>query len=241
MFRRQTVRGARGYGCCISPIKCIPTLWRRSRLGQLAGAAGGQPLLADHPALRNLTAVYELISRTGLTHTRPPFGIDRVMVGNREVEVREEAAAATPFGTLLHFSKDMRRHSRGCCSSRRCRAISPRCCAPRCSTMLPDHDVYITDWHNARDVPLTAGRFGVDEYIDHLINFLEIIGPGRIARGVPALRRGALGRCGDGGGRQPGAAALDDADGRPDRHPHQSDQGQRARHEADRSTGSRAR
>jgi polyhydroxyalkanoate depolymerase len=45
-------------------------------------------------------------------------------------------------------------------------------------TMLPDHDVYITDWHNARDVPLTAGRFGFDEYIDHLIKFLEVMGPG---------------------------------------------------------------
>ena len=45
-------------------------------------------------------------------------------------------------------------------------------------TMLPDHDVFITDWHNARDVPLTAGRFGVDEYIEHLIKFLEVMGPG---------------------------------------------------------------
>jgi polyhydroxyalkanoate depolymerase len=45
-------------------------------------------------------------------------------------------------------------------------------------TMLPEHDVFITDWHNARDVPLTAGRFGCDEYIDHLIKFLEVTGPG---------------------------------------------------------------
>jgi poly(3-hydroxybutyrate) depolymerase len=45
-------------------------------------------------------------------------------------------------------------------------------------TMLPEHDVFITDWHNARDVPLSAGRFGFDEYIEHLIKFLEAIGPG---------------------------------------------------------------
>ena len=45
-------------------------------------------------------------------------------------------------------------------------------------TMLPEHDVYITDWHNARDAPLAAGRFGFDEYIEHLIKFLEIMGPG---------------------------------------------------------------
>src|SRR5271165_6051357 len=45
-------------------------------------------------------------------------------------------------------------------------------------TMLPEHDVYITDWHNVRDVSLRHGRFGLDEYIEHLIRFLETIGPG---------------------------------------------------------------
>jgi poly(3-hydroxybutyrate) depolymerase len=45
-------------------------------------------------------------------------------------------------------------------------------------TLLRDHDVYITDWANARDVPVEAGRFGVDDYVDYLIRFLEAIGPG---------------------------------------------------------------
>ncbi len=144
----------------------------------LAATSGSPPMLADHPALRNLTAVYELISRAGLTHTRPAFGIGSVTVDNREVEVREEAALITPFGTLLHFKKDVA-------------TVQPRVLlvAPlsghfatllraTVKTMLPDHDVYITDWHNARDVPLTAGRFGVDEYTDHIIRFLETMGPG---------------------------------------------------------------
>ena len=43
-------------------------------------------------------------------------------------------------------------------------------------TMLPEHDVYITDWHNARDVPMAAGAFGFDDYIAHVIQFLEAIG-----------------------------------------------------------------
>ena len=144
----------------------------------MAVNAGGAPLLSDNPAMRNLTAVYELIARAGLTHTRPPFAIDSVTVGNREVVVQEEVAAQTPFGTLLHFKKDVA-------------VVQPRVLmvAPLSGhfstllratvrTMLPDHDVYITDWHNARDVPLTAGRFGFDEYIDHLIKFLEVLGPG---------------------------------------------------------------
>jgi poly(3-hydroxybutyrate) depolymerase len=45
-------------------------------------------------------------------------------------------------------------------------------------TLLADHDVYITDWHNARDVPLRAGEFGLDAFIEHLIRFLEVLGPG---------------------------------------------------------------
>jgi polyhydroxyalkanoate depolymerase len=48
----------------------------------------------------------------------------------------------------------------------------------------PDHDVYITDWHNARDVPLSAGPFGYDDYVEHVIRFLEIIGPGAHALAV---------------------------------------------------------
>jgi poly-beta-hydroxyalkanoate depolymerase len=71
--------------------------------------AFGQPLagIADNAVLRNLSAAYELIARTGLTHARPAFGIDSVTIGNREVAVDEEAALTTPFGTLLHFKKDV--------------------------------------------------------------------------------------------------------------------------------------
>lgn len=45
-------------------------------------------------------------------------------------------------------------------------------------TLLVDHDVYLTDWHNARDIAVAAGRFGLDEYVSYLIRFLEAIGPG---------------------------------------------------------------
>ena len=55
---------------------------------------------------RRLAAALELISRTSLTYTRPAYGIDRVMVGNQELEVTEEVAFATPFGSLLHFKKE---------------------------------------------------------------------------------------------------------------------------------------
>ena len=144
----------------------------------MAVAAGGSSLLAENSATRNLTAAYELIARAGLSHTRPAFGIGSVTVGNREVEVSEEAAAATPFGTLLHFKK----HAGT--AQPRVLMVAPlsghfaTLLRATVRTMLPEHDVFITDWHNARDVPLTAGRFGVDEYVDHLIKFIEVMGPG---------------------------------------------------------------
>jgi polyhydroxyalkanoate depolymerase len=131
-----------------------------------------------HGAVRNLTAAYELIARAGLSHTRPPYGITHVTAGNREVEVREEAAHVTPFGTLLHFKKDIDTEQP------RVLLVAPlsghfaTLLRGTVRTMLPEHDVYITDWHNMRDVPRDAGRFGFDEYVAQLIKFIEVIGEG---------------------------------------------------------------
>src|SRR3954464_6165386 len=130
------------------------------------------------PAIKNLTAAYELISRAGLTHVRPPYGIESVTVGNEELPVHEEAAHVTPFGTLLRFAKEVET------TQPRVLLVAPlsghfaTLLRNTVRTMLPEHDVYITDWHNARDAPPSAGRFGFDDYVEHLIRFLEIIGPG---------------------------------------------------------------
>jgi len=140
----------------------------------------GRPLagIADNVVLRNLTAAYELIARAGLTHARPAFEVDSVTVGNREVSVHEHAALTTPFGTLLHFNKEIDT------SQPRVLLVAPlsghfaTLLRETVRTMLPEHDVYITDWHNVRDVPLMHGKFGFDDYVTHLIRFLEAIGPG---------------------------------------------------------------
>jgi polyhydroxyalkanoate depolymerase len=149
-------------------------------LAGMAAHAIGHPIVGPSGpgAVRNLTAAYELISRAGLTHTRPPYGIKSVMVGNREVEVREVAAHVTPFGTLLHFQKDIDT------AQPRVLVVAPlsghfaTLLRGTVRTLLPEHDVYITDWHNVRDVARSHGRFGFDEYIEHLIGFLEAIGEG---------------------------------------------------------------
>ena len=128
--------------------------------------------------MSNLNAAYEMIARAGLTHTRPDYGIDSITVGNREVAVTEEEALVTPFATLRHFRKDVDQEQP------RVLLIAPlsghfaTLLRATVRTLLAEHDVYITDWHNARDVPLADGPFSFDSYTAHLIRFLEKIGPG---------------------------------------------------------------
>jgi polyhydroxyalkanoate depolymerase len=100
-----------------------------------------------------LSAALELISRSTLTYHRPAYGIERVMVGNREVAVTEEIAYATPFGSLLHFKKE------SVAEQPRMLLVAPMSghfatlLRGTVQTLLQDHDVYITDWHNPRDIP----------------------------------------------------------------------------------------
>jgi len=111
------------------------------------------------PMMRHMSAALTMFAEAGLTHHRPAFEIDTVHVGERVVAVTEEAADDTPFGNLLHFRKD-------------CDEVQPRVLlvAPMSGhfatllrstvqVMLPEHDLYITDWKNALDVPLSEGAF----------------------------------------------------------------------------------
>ncbi len=146
------------------------------KAARLASSHSPWPLFTD--AKRAFDAGMEMVSRFTLSHTRPEFGITSVRVGNRDVPVQEEVVLSFPFGDLLHFAKDVD------APQPKVLVIAPlsghfaTLLAKTCTTLLRDHDVYITDWTNARDVPLTAGKFGVDEYCEYVISFLEEIGPG---------------------------------------------------------------
>jgi polyhydroxyalkanoate depolymerase len=147
-------------------------------LAQVALAAVAGRRAARGHAIANLAAAYELLARSRLTHHRPAFGIASVRIGNETLPVHEEAAKTTPFGTLLRFAKDVS------APQPRVLLVAPlsghfaTLLRNTVETLLPEHDVYITDWHNAREVPRAAGRFGFDEYVEHLIGFLDAIGPG---------------------------------------------------------------
>ncbi|HEX7920154.1 MAG TPA: polyhydroxyalkanoate depolymerase, partial [Bradyrhizobium sp.] len=113
-----------------------------------------------------LAAALELISRSTLTYARPDYAIGSVSSGNREYQVTEEVAYATPFGSLLHFRKvDGPEQPR-------LLLVAPMSghfatlLRGTVKTLLQDHDVYITDWHNPRDIPRSKGRFGLEDYTD---------------------------------------------------------------------------
>lgn len=152
--------------------------WSWGQAGLWGGWLGGLP------AWRAMSAGWEMMARAGLSHARPAFGIDRVKVGRRQVAVAEEAALVTPFGTLLRFRKEDLPGRDGDAPQPRVLVVAPlsghfaTLLRGTVRTLLQDHDVYITDWHNARDVPLADGRFGFDEYVAHLIRYLEVLGPG---------------------------------------------------------------
>jgi polyhydroxyalkanoate depolymerase len=156
----------------MSPLR-VASSFARASLGPTDATSRLQNLFT-----RNASASYEMIARGGLTHTRPPFGIDSVTVAGEAVAVTEETADRTPFATLLHFVKDT------AVAQPRVLIVAPlsghfsTLLRGTVRTMLADHDVYLTDWHNARDVPARAGAFGVDGYVEHVIRFLEKIGPG---------------------------------------------------------------
>ncbi len=132
----------------------------------------------DRSALQPLSAAYQMMARTKLTHARPAFDITSVRVGNADVPVSEEIVHQAAFGSLLRFRKhtDVKQP--------RVLLIAPlsghyaTLLRGTIKTLLTEHDVYVTDWHNARDIPVSEGRFGFDEYVDYIIRFLEVIGPG---------------------------------------------------------------
>lgn len=129
------------------------------------------------PGLKEASAAAELMSRARMTHTRPPFGIAEVLSGNELIPVTERLVKKAAFGSLLHFDKGLTTPQPKVLVVAPLSGHFATLLRSTVKTMLSDHDVYVTDWHNARDVPLSAGRFGFDDYVDHLIDFIATIGP----------------------------------------------------------------
>jgi poly(3-hydroxybutyrate) depolymerase len=130
---------------------------------------GGGPVLAS---------ALEVFAHAAAPRGKPAFGLTSTIVDGVEVAVHEDIVLQMPFGQLKRFVKE------GVENAPRLLIVAPMSghfatlLRGTVERMLPAHDVYITDWRDARAVPLSEGSFDLDDYIDYLVAFMEKIGPG---------------------------------------------------------------
>ncbi|WP_116133887.1 polyhydroxyalkanoate depolymerase [Tropicimonas sp. IMCC34043] len=153
----------------IAPIRTFAGM---TRLKDFPGTS------AMNGALPYVDASFEMLSRLRISHVRPPFNIKTVPVANREVAVTEEVTLELPYGRLIRFAKDIDTPQPAVLVVAPLSGHFATLLRGTVEVLLRDHDVYITDWINTRDVPLSAGVFGVEDYVEYIIRFLEAIGPG---------------------------------------------------------------
>ena len=135
------------------------------------------PPIGDMPCIRNAAAVMELLSHAGMSHERPDFGIRSVTIDGKEITVSEEIVVSEPFCNLLHFRKDSGREEPTVLVVAPLSGHFPTLLRGTIRTLLNDHNVYLTDWANARDVPLLHGRFNLDDFVELVIRFTRLLGP----------------------------------------------------------------
>lgn len=129
------------------------------------------------PGSRNVAAAFDLMTRLTQRYDRPEFGIASVQVGSRELRVREVSELDKPFCRLVHFVKD------GAPKQPRVLVFAPlsghhaTLLRDTVRTLLPDHDVWVTDWLDARDIPIAAGPFHFDDYVAYVREFIRFVGP----------------------------------------------------------------
>jgi poly(3-hydroxybutyrate) depolymerase len=123
-----------------------------------------------------VAASLEVFAHAAAPRGKPEFGIQSVKVGRKQVRVDEQILVRKPFGQLKHFARD------GVDKGPSLLIVAPMSghyatlLRGTVERLLPSFDVYITDWRDAKCVPLSDGSFDLDDYIDYLIAFLEHIG-----------------------------------------------------------------
>lgn len=135
--------------------------------------------LAYSPGGRTMAANAELFERMTRKFGQPPFGLQDTIIDGRKVEVEEERLISKPFCHLLRF----RRKGQSKRKDPKVLIVAPMSghfatlLRGTVGALLPHHDVYITEWIDARQVPLVEGRFNLDDYVAYLIEFIKHIGP----------------------------------------------------------------
>lgn len=139
--------------------------------------------LAYIPFAKRMSAGFELVHRLGKEYEKPAFGLTRTRIGEVDVPVAERVIIDKPFCKLVHFERDLPETLAGHADDPVMLVFAPlsghhaTLLRDTVRALLPDHRVYITDWVDARMVPLSAGSFGLDDYIAYAIEFIRHLGP----------------------------------------------------------------
>ncbi len=132
---------------------------------------------SEMPHAQTLAAMYELFAETTQYHGKPAFGIDQTVIDGRTVAVSEEIVHRMTFGQLKHFKRDTKLKDPKLLIVAPMSGHFATLLRGTVETMIKNHDVYITDWRDASNVPLIEGHFDLDDYIDYIQEFLEVLGP----------------------------------------------------------------
>ena len=125
-----------------------------------------------------VASALDVFAHVSASRGKPEFGIESMIVDGRRVAVSEEIVLRKPFGQLKRFRR------KAVSDGPKLLLVAPMSghyatlLRSTVERMLPRHDVYITDWRDAKLVPLDQGSFDLDDYIDYLVEFLECVGPG---------------------------------------------------------------
>ena len=127
-------------------------------------------------------AALEVFDRLTKQYEKPSFDIPPIDMDEGQVTVAEEVTLRLPFADLLHFKRDFSTVQKRREADPTVLVVAPMSghyatlLRGTVRALLPDHDVYITDWQNAREVPLSVGQFDLDDYIDYVMRFIRELG-----------------------------------------------------------------
>jgi poly(3-hydroxybutyrate) depolymerase len=139
--------------------------------------------LAYTPFSRRMAAGYDLLHRIGKHYEKPAWGLRTTTIEGREVPVAIETVIEKPFCGLLHFRRGLKNGQAKRENDPTVLIVAPlsghhaTLLRDTVRALLPDHDVYVTDWVDARLVPITYGPFHLDDYVDYVLEFIRHLGP----------------------------------------------------------------
>ena len=153
--------------------------------------------ISETPQAQTIASGLDLFAETTQYHGKPAFGLTSTMIDGRTVAVSERIVHRKTFCQLKHFERDTTRKDPKLLIVAPMSGHFATLLRGTVETMMQNHDVYITDWRDAANVPVFEGHFDLDDYIDYIQEYLEILGPETHVMavcqpGVPVLAAVAL-------------------------------------------------